>query len=270
MYEFDRSTPVTVVLRAQSGDIRIVAEERGTVEVDVQPMGGNGTEAAQTTKVILEDDTLLIQVPGADFFSWRRTPKLLITARVPAGSGLAGKSAAADVRATGRYGTVQLDVASADVRLEEATGDVQLEAASGDLFVDRVGGSLRGKSSSGDVRIGDVTGDVTLETASGDIRTGAVGGSLRAKSASGDIEIGMLSQGKAVLNAASGDITVGVARGSNVWMDLNTASGKSVTDLAAQGDVPPADNPVELELRVKTASGDIRVRRAAHHRTAAA
>ena len=270
MYEFDRSTPVTVVLRAHGGSVDVVAEERTSIEVDVQPMGGNGDEAAQATQVVLEDDTLLIQVPGNEFWSWRRSPKLRITARVPAGSALAGKTASADVRAAGVYSDVRLDVASADVQVAEATGDVSLDSASGELSVARVGGSLRAKTASGNVRVGDVTGDVSVDSASGQIRTGAIDGSLRGSTASGDIEIGSLRQGKADIRTASGDVTVGVAAGTSIWMDLNAISGKSVTDLTSQGDVPPTDNPVELELRVRTASGDIRIHRAAGSRKAAA
>ncbi|MFF5288177.1 DUF4097 family beta strand repeat-containing protein [Paractinoplanes globisporus] len=270
MYEFDHSGPVTVVFRAHGGSVDIVAEERLTVEVDVQPASAGGAEAAENTRVVLEDDTLLIQVPGADFWTWRRSPKLKITARVPLGSSLAGKTASADVRAAGVYNDVRLDVASADVELGEATGDVALDAASGDLSVVRVGGSLRAKSASGDVRVGDVIGDVNAESASGDIRTGAVGGSLRAATASGDIEIGTLREGKADIHSASGDVTVGVAAGSAVWMDASTISGKSITDLMAQPETPPAAAPVHLEVRVRTASGDIRVHRVAAPRQAAA
>jgi hypothetical protein len=265
MYEFDRAQPVTVVLRAQGGSVDIVAEERATIEVDVQPFDGGDAalEAAQRTRVVLEGDTLLIQAPGGDHWSWRRTPKLRITAKVPAGSALAAKSAAAAVTLAGVYSTVQVNVASAEVNLVEATGDVALDAASGDLSVGRVGGSLRIKSASGALRIGDVTGDVSAETASGHIRMASAGGSVRAGSASGDIEIGQLSRGRATVKTASGDVQVGVASGSALWMDLDTASGKSVTDLTAHGEVPPSDGPVELELRVRTASGNIRIHRAA-------
>ncbi|MCU7726548.1 DUF4097 domain-containing protein [Actinoplanes sp. KI2] len=270
MYEFDRSTPVTVVLRAHGGAVEIVAEDRLTTEVDVQPMSAGGAEAAQQTRVVLEDDTLLVQVPGAEAWSWRRSPKLRITVRVPTGSSVAGKTASADVRALGVFGDVRLDVASADIDLAEATGDVSLEAASGDLTVARVGGSLRAKSSSGSLRIGDVTRDVNAESASGTIRAGAIDGSVRAYTASGDIEIGSLRQGRADVRSASGDITVGVAAGSAVWMDVNTSSGKSITDLTARGDVPPTDSPAELELRIRTASGDIRIHRATPARPRAA
>jgi DUF4097 and DUF4098 domain-containing protein YvlB len=261
MYEFDRSTPVTVVLRALGGIVDIVAEERLSIQVDVQPMSNNGLEAAQNTRVELEDDTLVIHVPGAEFWTWRRTPKLKITARVPLGSSVVGKTASADVRLTGVYSDVRFDVASADVEVAEVTGDVALDAASGHLSVGRAGGSVRAKSASGSVRLGDVTGDVNADTASGNIRTGAITGSLRAATASGDIEIGSLHQGEASIRSASGDITVGVTPGTAIWMDVNTASGKSVTDLTAQGEHIP-DDQVELQLRVRTASGDIRVHRA--------
>ncbi|MFI5891377.1 DUF4097 family beta strand repeat-containing protein [Actinoplanes sp. NPDC051513] len=271
MYEFDRSTPVTVVVRALGGAVDIVAEERPSIQVDVQPMTANGHEAAQNTRVELEDDTLLISVPGAESWTWRRSPKLRITARVPLGSAVVGKTASADVHATGVLSDVRFDVASADVEVAEAIGDVSLDAASGNLSVGRVGGSLRAKSASGDVRVGDVTGDVNFDTASGDIRTGAVGGSARASTASGDIEIGSLRQGKANIRTASGDITVGVAPGSAVWMDVSTVSGRSITDLASQGDVPPAEEQVALELRIRAVSGDVRIHRAsAPHRKAAA
>jgi hypothetical protein len=264
MYEFDRATPVTVVLRAQGGHVDITAEERSTIEVEVTPLndGENTHEAASRTQVVLEDDTLLVQAPGSEYWHWRRSPKLGITIRVPAGSALAGKSAAAKVRASGVFSVVQLDVASANIDVDEVTGDASLDAASGSLSIGRVGGGLKIKSSSGTLRIGDVTGDVMAETASGSIYMQSGDGSLKAKTASGDIEVGMLRQGAAKIGTASGDVRVGVATGTGVFLDLDTASGKSTSDLTHHGDAPPAGRPANLELRIRTASGDIHVHRA--------
>jgi len=264
MYEFDRFTPVTVVLRAQGGEVEIVAADRSTIQVEVTALddNDNAREAARRTRVVLEDDTLLVQVPGTEHWHWRRTPKLRISVKVPAGSALAGKSAAADVRATGVYSVVQLNVASADVEVDEVTGDALLDAASGDLTIARVGGGLRIRSASGSLRIGDVSGDVSADTASGDISLRSGGGSLRAKSASGDIAVGMVRQGRAQIGTASGDVQVGVAAGTGVWLDVDTASGRSTSDLTMHGDIPPADGPAKLELRIRTASGDIHVHRA--------
>jgi DUF4097 and DUF4098 domain-containing protein YvlB len=263
MYEFDRSTPVTVALRAQGGRVEVTAEERATVEVQVTALddNDNAREAAHRTRVVLEDDTLLVQVPGTEYWHWRRSPSLGISIKVPTGSALSGKSAAADVRAAGVYSVLQLDVSSADVVVDEVTGDAQIEAASGDLSIARVGGGLRIKSSSGALRIGDVTGDVNAETASGAIVLGSGGGSLGARTASGGIEVGLLRQGRAQISSASGDVRVGVAPGTGVWLDLDTAAGRSTSDLAWHGEAPPADSPAKLELRVRTASGDIHVHR---------
>jgi hypothetical protein len=271
MYEFDRSTPVTIALRAQSGVVEVTAEERDTIQVEVTALADNESahEAARTTRVVLEDDTLLIQTPGSEYWRWRRSPKLRIVVKAPAGSALAGKSSSADIRAAGIYSMVQLDVASADIDLDEVTGDADLDTASGDLSVARVGGALRAKSASGRLRIGDVTGDVNAETASGDIAIRSGGGSMRAVTASGDIEVGSLREGQAKLRTASGDVEVGVAAGTGVWLDLDTASGKSVTDLAMQGQTAPTTGAAALELRVRTASGDILVRRAPAERRAA-
>jgi hypothetical protein len=266
MYEFNRSTPVTVAVRTQTGTVEMVAEERDSIVVEVTPVSGSGgaQEAAEKTRVELDGDTLVIQTPGSDSWTWRRSHKLRIVARVPLGSALTGRSAAADVRAAGVWSAVELETASSDVDLAEITGDADVRAASGDITIHRVGGALRAKSASGDVNIGDVTGDVNMETASGDLRLRFGGGSLRASTASGDIQVGRLREGQAQLKSASGDIQVGVAAGTGGWMDLNTMSGKTTSDLTARGgEAPVPDSSATLELRARTASGDIHIHRAA-------
>jgi hypothetical protein len=261
MYEFDRATPVTVTLRAQSGAVEIVAEERLTVEVQVTPFDDTpgAREAAAKTRVELDGDTLLIHQTGADVWSLRRAPKLRITARVPAGSVLSGKSSSSHVRAGGVWSAVRLSTSAAEVDVAEVTGDADVESSTATITVARVGGSLRAKNVAGRLLIGDVTHDVSLTTASGDIHLHSAGGSVRADSASGSIEIGELRQGRADLRTASGSVGVGVAAGTGVWMDLNTLSGRSASDLTAQGDTPPTK--ATLELRVRSVSGDIHVHR---------
>jgi DUF4097 and DUF4098 domain-containing protein YvlB len=259
MPEFDRSTPVTVSLRTQRGTVDIAAEERATITVDVRPLDNSDTsrEGAANTRVALDGDTLVVHAPEGSAWQLRRSPKLAITIRVPAGSSIQGKSASADIRATGRYAAAELDLASADVNVEEVTGDAHLSAASGDLTVGWVGGGLLLNSSSGDLEVGDVS----IETASGDITIRSVGGSLRAGTASGDIEIGRVSRGQTQIKTASGDVKVGVAAGTGVWLDLNTASGDTKSDLTMEGSAP-AEGRAALELHVRTASGDIHISRA--------
>ncbi|MCM4077615.1 DUF4097 family beta strand repeat-containing protein [Paractinoplanes hotanensis] len=270
MYEFPHPQPVTVALHARNGVVRLHAEDRDDIQVTVEPMDGkdSGREAAESTPVLLEGDTLVIGERDTVSWSLRRTPKLAITARVPAGSSLAGKSASADVAATGPWQTVKLDVASADVQIDEIAGDAALDSASGDLSVSRVGGSLRIGAASGDIRVGDVTGDVSAKSASGDMRLDAVDGRLRVSTASGDVRIGRLREGRSEIKTASGDVQVGIEAGAGVWLDVSTASGRTITDLTQQGAAPPAADGPAVELTVRTASGDIHLHRATDRKVA--
>lgn len=263
MYEFDRSEPVTLSLRAITGSVEIEAGHHETVQVEVMPLDDNpaAQQTADNTRVVLDGDTLIVAVPNPERWRLRRAPALRITVRIPEGSSVTGESASATVRAAGLYRNVHVKLASADCHVADLLGDLRLGTASGDLSVGRVGGSAYLKSSSGQIRIGDVIGDVTVGAASGSIVIASAGGSVDAGSASGDITVGSLSRGKARLRTASGDIAVGIAPGTGVWLDLNTASGHSVTDLTSHGESAP--NSTTLEVRVRTASGNIRIHRAA-------
>ncbi|MEU7904765.1 DUF4097 family beta strand repeat-containing protein [Actinoplanes sp. NPDC049118] len=259
MPEFDHATPVTVSLRLHRGEADVFAEPRETVRVDITE---GGADASESFTVRLEGDTLIVHAPDTALWQWRRYPKVRIVIRVPEGSSLAMKSAAADIRAAGRYATVQGSLQSADAEVDRVDGDAQLKAASGDLKVVHVGGSLRLSSSSGDIEVGDVIGDVSADTASGDITIRAAGASVQAESASGDVEVGLLRRGKARLKTASGDVSVGVAAGTGVWLDLSTSSGSTSNGLS-MGATPTGDQQATLELGIRTASGDIDVHRAA-------
>jgi len=266
MPEFDRSTPVTVALKAQRGKVDITAEQRDTALVEIVALDGSDAsrQAADDTMVSLEGDTLAIRPPQSSGWQWRRSPNLLITVKVPLDSAIAVKAASADLRAVGRFGQAQVTLASGDAYVEDVTGDANLEASSGKLTVRRVGGSLRMNSASGNLEVGDVIGDVNVEAASGDITLRSAASSLRAETASGDIEVGVVRQGESRLRSASGDVKIGVAAGTGVWLDVNTASGSTKNELTMGADAPgasPASTGATLELRIRTASGDIQIRR---------
>ncbi|HEU4346601.1 MAG TPA: DUF4097 family beta strand repeat-containing protein [Actinoplanes sp.] len=271
MPEFDRSTPVTVAVHTHSGKIDIHAEESATVVADVVPLDGSDAsrQAAEQTVVALEGDTLMIRAPEKSGWTWRRSGRLGVTVRVPLDSSIAVKSASADLRATGRFAEAQVAAGSGDVQVDDVTGSAHLGAASGDVTVGRVGGSLRITNSSGDLTVGDVSGDVSADAASGDIEIGSAGGSVQAATASGDIEIGVVRRGETRVRSASGDVTVGVAAGTGVWLDVSTASGSTKNDLT-MGGAEGSSGSAALHLRVRTASGDIQIRRVAEPFPAAA
>lgn len=263
-YEFDHSAPVTVTLKMHRGVADITAADTPRIQVAVMPLDDNESsrDAAGNYQVALEGDSLIVQPPNGFGWPLRRSPKIHVVVRVPAGSNLAATVASADLRAKGDYGVVQADLASGDAYVERVAGNAELKTASGDLQIDRVGGGLRVGSASGDVRVGDVSGDVSASSASGDLTLRSVGGSIQSKTASGDIQVGRVRQGQATFNSASGDVTVGVAPGTGVWLDLNTASGSTTSDLTMQDSVPQTAQQATLELRVRTASGDVHIHRA--------
>ena len=260
--QFDRTTPVTVTVRGNRGRIDVTASDGATVSADVEPMDDSeaGHEAARNTRIALDGDTLIIQPPPASGWTWWRTPRLAITVHVPTGSSIWARMASANLRATGRYHTAHVSTASGDAWIEDVIGDAHISSASGDTVVGRVGGSFHTKSGSGDIEAGDVAGDVAGGSASGDISLRNVGGSVSAGTASGDIEVGVLHRGQANLRSASGDVSVGVAAGTGVWLDVVTASGSTSNDLAVSTG-PAGGQTATLQLKIRTASGDIRIRR---------
>ncbi|MEU8659602.1 hypothetical protein, partial [Actinoplanes philippinensis] len=144
MYEYPRTEPVTVSLRALSGRVDVEAGHGETIQVDITPIRDSSAarDLAAQVKVALEDDTLVVHVPDRRGALWRRGHSLAIRIRVPEGSSLTGRSAAAAVHATGRYARVDLDLSSGDSEVENVDGDARITTASGHLTVGRAGGAV--------------------------------------------------------------------------------------------------------------------------------
>ena len=70
-----------------------------------------------------------------------------------------------------------------------------------------------------------------------------------------------MMRGQVNATSVSGDVTIGVRRGSKVYLDCNTISGDTSSELELTTDAPAGDGPL-VEIRAKTVSGDIRITRA--------
>jgi hypothetical protein len=84
---------------------------------------------------------------------------------------------------------------------------------------------------------------------------------LRVQTASGDQQIGSVVQGEVTLQTASGDITVGIRRGSKLWVDATSMSGDTASELELTDTPSDSDGPL-VELRAMSMSGDVTIRRA--------
>jgi hypothetical protein len=263
MREFDCPRPVTVSVRIGGGAVEIIAEERTTATVDVSPYDDSegAREAAANARIEMRGDVLVVEAPEwSGGWLFRRSPRLRMDIRVPLDSGLAMKMASADARCQGRFSIATINTASGDVSIEHVTGDLSVNTASGDAHAHRVDGNIRVNGASGDVSIGRAGGEVSVHSASGDVELQQAAGSVRGNTASGDIRIGTAGRGAVKLNSASGDVSIGVPVGTGVWLDLNTMSGSTRSDLS-MSDAPPTGGAADLSVQVRTMSGDIDVHR---------
>jgi DUF4097 and DUF4098 domain-containing protein YvlB len=199
---------------------------------------------------------------------------------------------------TGIAGRVEVRTASGDVRLEQVLGRSVVQTASGDVTIaDTAECDIR--TASGDIELRRVRSEAQLHSTSGDIRVDGAGDDLSARSVSGDVRVADAASGRVELITVSGDVEVGVHAGTLAAIDLSTVSGTTHNDFTVS-DEPPArpDSPAEevvdavvdgvvdadperadagsgrplggaigadepvLDLRVKTTSGDVRLRRA--------
>ncbi|MFL4497480.1 DUF4097 family beta strand repeat-containing protein [Streptomyces sp. VTCC 41912] len=129
-----------------------------------------------------------------------------ITAVVPEGSSLLGRSQSADIVVEGAVLNITAQTQSGDVRMDGHAARVTASTQSGDVLVAQAAninaktqsGDLRlgrtdvveGKTMSGDITIADFGGTAHLTAMSGDIRVHATaGGDLRASTISGDVHV---------------------------------------------------------------------------------
>jgi len=232
---FTMDGPPSLRINMPSGDIRIETSE--TAETRVELSGPHEDEV----RIELRGNEVVIELERKKLFSFRGDHRLVISA--PDGAQVDARTASGDFEGRGRFGNVSVDSASGDVTVARVDGRVEVNTASGDLRIDSVGGDLRVNSASGDITIGEAEDDIRMRTASG------------------DIEIRSAAKGKIDITSASGDVEIGIRRGSSVYIDASSMSGDMKSELEVS-DVPPATDGPSVDFRARTMSGDITVRRA--------
>ena len=183
----------------------------------------------------------MIEIERRKHFGPGRDHRLFVSA--PLGTRVDAESASTDVEGRGRFGDVAVNTASGDVSFENVDGRVEVNTASGDVRVDFVGGDLRANSASGDIRVGEAEHDARIRTASG------------------DVEIHSAARGRLDVQSASGDVVIGIRRGSKVYIDASSMSGDTTSELELSDSPSESEGP-SVDFRARTMSGDITVRRA--------
>ena len=250
--ETDNSEETTVELEALSGN-DFVQELVNTARMESMQRG-NGYEVFVEAKL-----------RGGFWISFGRGPEIRLRVSCPKGTELDIRTKSADVQGRGEFRVADVKTASGDVSLGDVLEDTRVKTASGDVHVDRAGGVLSVNSASGDLHVGSVSGPSNIQLVSGDVFIRDAGDSITSNTISGDQRIDAVDQGRMDLRAVSGDISVGIRRGSRVYVDANTVSGSTVSELDLT-DVPteqvPEGESSLVELFAKTVSGDVRIERA--------
>jgi len=210
---------------------------------------------------------------------------VVVNVRVPDGAAIEVATGSGEITAEGRFGAASIETSSGDTSLESVAGDLDVRTKSGDVSAKEVTGETRITSASGDVRCGHLAGPVTVKTASGDVTVESARGALSVQTASGDIRAGELATGcelksasgdqrvdrliagRARLETVSGDLTVGIARSTVVAVDAETVSGDLFSEIELDPDGPPTGDwdhgdVQRVELKARTVSGDVNIRRA--------
>jgi DUF4097 and DUF4098 domain-containing protein YvlB len=230
-------TPEPPKLRISLPAGRVDLETGDVVETTVEVEG----PAEDDVKIELHGNDVAVEV-GKKLFGFKGDHRVRVSA--PHGSQVDANVASADVEGRGRFGRVEVNSASGDVTFEDVEGRLNVNSASGDIEVARVTGEAKVNSASGDIKLGESDGDVKL------------------RSASGDQEIVSAASGKVELQSASGDVEVGIRRGSRVFVDVSSMSGDTSSELdLTEGPTGSGEGPL-VEVKAKTMSGDITIRRA--------
>jgi DUF4097 and DUF4098 domain-containing protein YvlB len=280
MRSFTTAGPVALSVRFAAGRISVrAAEDHGAATVDVRPnnpASSADAEHAAATVVEQRGDTIVVSAPPTKGW-FGKNPKLDVEAVLPAGSRVDIDVKSADVELVGRHGRTAVTTASGDIVAEyaeelnarTASGDVSCRqvggaavatTASGDIRLGSVGGSAEVATASGDIDVPAAEGDVKARSASGDVVLGQIGGSVAVRTASGDTRVRSVRRGTVEINAASGDIEVGVAAGVAAWLDVQSLSGDLSSALEPTD--APGDGADTVTIHAHSLSGDVRVRRA--------
>jgi DUF4097 and DUF4098 domain-containing protein YvlB len=267
---FDTPGEVALDLRVTQGRVELEAVPGATtteVELDASGSDEEVSELLEEARVESRErqggHEIVVHVEDKrrlGFAFWRRV-EIRLNIKVPEGAKVQFEGASADLRGRGRFGALEADSASGDVEFDDVGGDATVNSASGDVTVRSIDGGAEVNTASGDIELGRVGGELVAKAASGDVKIDDAEAGVKIRTASGDQRIGGVTAGSVELQSMSGDISVGIRQGSNVWVDARAMSGDLSSELEL-GDEQPADDAPLVELRAASMSGDVDVLRA--------
>ncbi|PVG84324.1 hypothetical protein DDE18_01475 [Nocardioides gansuensis] len=267
-HTFDTPTKIELYVELGKGRLAVTAADTTQTRVDVV-----GKDAEDVVVEHRGDQVTVIAPRSQTGFLTGREPSYEVTVTMPEHGTLTSKTGSADVVVAGPLASAWLTTGSGDLQVElvesaceiqsgsgdiqvtDVRGDGRIKSGSGDIRIDSAGGALAVSTGSGDVQVRNVAGRLAVKTGSGDVQVGESSDDVAFSTGSGDLQVGLARRGSFVIKGASGDVRIGVPSGTPVWTDISTVTGRIRSDLEPVG--APAEGQDHLEIRAKTASGDI-------------
>lgn len=273
-YQFETPGLVDLKVELHAGAIDITAEATTTTTVELEALHGDSyaQELIAQTRVEQHGDKISVIMPKSRSGMFGRKGQVRATIVVPLDSALRLESGSADVHGHGRFGGVAVTSGSGDVELEEIAAG-EFKAGSGNLEIETASASVKVKTGSGDVRVGPLGGNGDILAGSGDVVVGDVAGTIKVKTGSGDVVINgggdrvdlmtgsgdlllrRVERGEIFAKTGSGDVSIGVARGTAAYLDVQTVTGDVTSSLDASEQ--PVDGAPTASINVMSGTGDV-------------
>jgi DUF4097 and DUF4098 domain-containing protein YvlB len=282
---FETPGGVRLSVEIHSGLVVVTAgaTDRTVVSIEADTPGAEELVERAIVECRPSGDDHVVEVKLPRVYGMRLLRRNAVTVRVevPEGALVAATTASADVEISGRVGDVEFKTASGNASIHDVAANVTSKTASGNITIGKVGGDIRAATVSGDLRCSSVAGTVLFTATSGDLELGAAGSRVEVKATSGDVRLGELAAGAQVINVSgsvrvlaleegtlcirsvSGDVAVGVVKGVDLHVDVETASG------TVHSDIPLTNAPLDgarpdarVDLSVRSVSGNVEIGRA--------
>lgn len=281
---FETPGAVRLYVENEVGLVAVTARETDATVVSLEPDTPGAEEIIERATVECRPaggrHVVAVKVPHRHGMRFVRRNGVIVRVEVPPGCDVTVVTGSADVEITGSVDAADITSASGSISTDDVAADLTVKTASGDITVGAVGGELRVHSASGDLRCSSVAGAAVFSTTSGDLELGAAAGRVEVKATSGDVRLGELSHGARIMNVSgdvrvltlgegalrvrsvSGDVCVGVARGVDLHVDVETMSGSVHSDIPIEDARGPGSGDVRADLSIRSVSGNIEIGRA--------
>ncbi len=272
-------TPGVVRLFVQNevGLVAIAARQTDTTLVSLEPAGPGAEEIVERAVVEWRPTSrghiVVVKIPKVHGRRLLRRNAVMVRVELPEGSDAEVFAGSADVEITGPIGTAEVTTASGDVFIDDVAADVTGKTASGHITLGSVGGDVRVYTASGDLRadvgrtrdleVGAARKRVEVKATSGNVRLGALSHGARIMNVSGDVRILSVEEGTLHVRSVSGNVLVGVAKGVDLHVDVETLSGAVNSEIAlAETPRPGNRRETRVDLSVRSVSGNVDIARA--------